>query len=84
MKETALFGSHQELGGKLVEFAGYALPIQYKGISDEHHAVRERVGMFDVSHMGEIFIQGPDALHAVQYLITQNAKKIKPGFGVYS
>ena len=58
LKKTALFEEHKRLGGKIIEFAGWALPVQYEGIMDEHHRVRNQAGLFDVSHMGEIQIKG--------------------------
>ncbi len=60
-KKTALYDVHTQLGAKMVEFAGYWMPVQYKGIIDEHKRVRSTVGIFDVSHMGEFFIQGEKA-----------------------
>src|SRR6056297_1292799 len=77
MKKTAVNQIHKELGGKMVDFAGWEMPIQYKkGVIKEHMAVRERVGIFDVSHMGEFEIKGPDALDYVENLITNNASKL--------
>lgn len=81
---TNLYDTHVDLGGKIVEFAGWKLPIQYKGISAEHEAVRERVGIFDVSHMGEIIIEGEDALKFVEYLCTNNISHLKDGKIVYT
>lgn len=76
MKRTALYEEHVKSGGKLVEFAGYELPIQYIGIAEEHHAVRNDVGMFDVSHMGEIEVKGKDALKFVQHLVTNDVMSL--------
>lgn len=84
LKRTGLFEAHVAAGGKLVPFAGFELPVQYESIKAEHEAVRTAAGMFDVSHMGEIFLQGPDALANVQKLVTQNLEKIKPKRAVYS
>jgi aminomethyltransferase len=71
-KRTPLYELHEELGGKIVDFAGWALPIQYAGISQEHHAVRNQAGLFDVSHMGEVMVTGKDALAFSQYLVTND------------
>ena len=62
MKRTAFFPLHEKLGAKIVEFGGFDMPVLYTGIIEEHKAVRERVGVFDVSHMGEFEIRGPGAL----------------------
>lgn len=77
MKKTVLYDEHVRLNGKMVEFAGYLLPIEYEGITDEHLAVRNDVGLFDVSHMGEILITGIDTRKFVEYLIT-NSLPSKP------
>ena len=66
MKKTALTSTHIDLGAKMVEFAGYYMPLQYEGLSIEHETVRKAVGVFDVSHMGEFLIEGPQALELVQ------------------
>ncbi|HUN65515.1 MAG TPA: glycine cleavage system aminomethyltransferase GcvT [Bacteroidota bacterium] len=84
MKTTSLYQVHQSLGAKIVEFAGYQMPIQYAGILEEHRCVRTAVGMFDVSHMGEFFVAGPDALRLVQTVTTNNAAKLTPGKVQYS
>lgn len=84
LKKTALFEEHKRLGGKIIEFAGWALPVQYEGIMDEHHRVRNQAGLFDVSHMGEIQIKGRDALALVQKLITNDIAKLKEGRIAYS
>ena len=62
MKRTPLYEEHKSLGAKLVPFAGWEMPLQYSGIVDEHHTVRKAVGLFDVSHMGELVVEGPGAL----------------------
>ena len=62
MKKLILSDVHEELGGKMVDFAGYFMPVQYEGVNAEHLAVRENVGVFDVSHMGEVFVSGENAL----------------------
>lgn len=72
--KTALFDRHVNLGAKIVDFAGYEMPIQYHGILQEHMAVRENAGVFDVSHMGRVSIAGPEALKYVDYLFTNKIK----------
>ena len=69
IKKTCLHSSHVALGAQMSPFAGFDMPIQYAGITQEHLAVRNRVGMFDVSHMGEIFISGPDAERYINHII---------------
>jgi aminomethyltransferase len=66
MKQTALHEIHKALGAKMVPFAGYEMPVQYDGVNVEHLAVRNSIGVFDVSHMGEFLIEGPNALDLVQ------------------
>lgn len=73
LKKTALYNAHKKYGGKLIEFAGWELPVQYEGIIEEHNAVRNAAGLFDVSHMGEVEIKGPDVLSYIQNLITNDA-----------
>jgi aminomethyltransferase len=84
LSRTPLFAEHVRLGAKLVPFAGWEMPIQYKGIAAEHTAVRERVGLFDVSHMGELHVTGPGALAAVNALITNDLSKAEDGQAVYT
>ena len=84
LRKTPLYEAHKALGGKIVDFGGWALPVQYSGILDEHHAVRERAGLFDVSHMGEIHVKGPDALAAIDHLVTNDCAKAKVHQLVYS
>ena len=72
LRKTPLFECHQKHGGKIVDFGGWALPVQYTGIIDEHRAVRNEAGLFDVSHMGEIRVEGPGALDFVNYLLTND------------
>jgi aminomethyltransferase len=79
MKQLVLSEIHQSLGGKMVEFAGYHMPIQYEGVKAEHHTVRNEVGVFDVSHMGEVFVSGENALDFLQYITTNDVCKLKPG-----
>ncbi len=84
MKKTAFNELHKKYGGKLVEFAGFEMPIQYEGIIAEHKAVRESVGVFDVSHMGEVEVHGKDALAFVQKITTNDASKLTKGKIQYS
>ncbi|MCE2504746.1 MAG: glycine cleavage system aminomethyltransferase GcvT [Chlorobi bacterium] len=84
LKLTALNGAHKALGAKMVSFAGYEMPVYYKGIVAEHKAVRESVGMFDVSHMGEVFVTGPKALDYVQKITINDASKLADGKAQYS
>lgn len=84
MKKTMLNKAHYALKGKMVDFVGWDLPVQYSGLSEEHIAVRTGGGLFDVSHMGEIRFKGPQALDAVQHLTSNNVAKLKPGKIHYS
>lgn len=79
MKQTALYKMHKEAGAKLVEFAGFEMPIQYHSIRDEHRRVRQTVGVFDVSHMGEIEISGPNALQMVQKITINDVAALAVG-----
>ena len=83
-KQTPLYETHLKYGGRIVEFGGWSLPVQYSGIKDEHQAVRTRAGLFDVSHMGEVLVDGPDALAFVQKLITNDAAKLEINQVLYS
>jgi aminomethyltransferase len=84
MKRTAFYAIHQRLGAKIVPFGGYEMPVQYSGIIDEHRCVRNAVGIFDVSHMGEFEVRGRDALALVQKVTTNDASKLPPGKAQYS
>lgn len=84
MKEIALSKIHQALGAKMVEFAGYNMPLQYSGLTDEHLAVRNGVGVFDVSHMGEFILRGDGALDLIQKITSNDASKLSPGKIQYS
>ncbi|HUX61062.1 MAG TPA: glycine cleavage system aminomethyltransferase GcvT [Ignavibacteriaceae bacterium] len=84
MKKTNFFEIHQRLGAKIVEFAGYLMPIQYGSIIGEHKAVRNSVGVFDVSHMGEVIVTGKNALEFVQNITVNDASKLSPGRVQYS
>lgn len=81
---TPLYNIHKNLGGRLVNFGGWALPVQYSGIIDEHNAVRNKAGIFDVSHMGEIILSGPEAVAALQHVLTADVAKIKEQKILYS
>lgn len=83
-KKTPFYSIHEQYGGKLVEFAGFELPIQYKGIKTEHAAVRNNVGVFDVSHMGEFFVSGDNALEFIQKVTINDASKLVVGKAQYS
>jgi aminomethyltransferase len=76
MKFTPFENIHQQLGAKMAEFAGYNMPITYKGINEEHHCVRKAVGVFDVSHMGEFIVRGEGALDLIQRITTNDASKL--------
>ncbi len=84
IKETPLRAAHEAAGARMVEFAGWRMPVQYSGVIDEHLAVRKRAGLFDVSHMGELRVGGPQALDLVQHLTPNNAAKLPPGRAQYS
>ncbi|MBL7924306.1 MAG: glycine cleavage system aminomethyltransferase GcvT [Bacteroidia bacterium] len=84
MKNTALTDKHQALGAKMVPFAGYLMPVQYEGINVEHETVRNKVGMFDVSHMGEFILKGEGALDLIQRVTSNDASKLSPGKAQYS
>ena len=84
MKDTALTHIHEALGAKLVPFAGYNMPVSYEGVNAEHETVRNSVGVFDVSHMGEFLIEGENALKLVQKVTSNDASKLKIGDAQYS
>jgi aminomethyltransferase len=84
LKRTALFDIHSALKSRMVDFGGWSMPVQYSGILEEHLAVRNAVGLFDVSHMGEIEIRGPEALQLLDHVSTNNASKLKVGQAHYS
>ena len=81
---TPRYAAHLEAGARMVEFAGWDMPVQYQGLLEEHAAVRQRCGMFDVSHMGEVTIEGPRALEAAQALVTNDLSKCQDGQAQYS
>jgi aminomethyltransferase len=84
MKNTALTSTHEALGAKMVPFAGYNMPVQYEGVNIEHETVRNAVGVFDVSHMGEFLIEGPHALELIQKVSSNDASKLVIGKAQYS
>ena len=84
LKRTPLIDLHQELGGKIVPFAGWSMPIQFAGVIEEHLCVREKAGLFDVSHMGEIEVRGPGALDYLQHLVTNDVDTLTDGGILYS
>ena len=84
LKRTALFDRHVDAGAKLVPFAGWEMPVQYAGIREEHLAVRDACGIFDVSHMGEIETSGPQALQLLQRLLSNDVEKLAVGGAQYS
>jgi aminomethyltransferase len=84
LQRTALFAGHQKLGARLVEFGGWEMPVQYTGIVEEHKAVREAAGVFDISHMGEFFVGGAGALSFLNGLLTNDVAKLAVGQGQYT
>ncbi len=84
MKNTALSQTHEKLGAKMVPFAGYNMPVSYEGVNAEHETVRKGVGVFDVSHMGEFLIEGPNALDLIQKVTSNDASKLTVGKAQYS
>jgi len=84
MKRTRLYPEHEKLRAKFVEFFGWEMPVEYSSIIDEHLAVRQKAGLFDVSHMGEIIVSGPQSLDFVQYLTPNNAARLTPEKAQYS
>jgi aminomethyltransferase len=84
LKTTALHAVHRRMGAKMVDFGGWDMPLQYSGILDEHRAVRSAAGLFDVSHMGEIEIHGPDAATLADHVTTNAVSKLQPGQAHYS
>ena len=84
LKRTPLYSAHQKLGGKLIEFGGWEMPVQYTSITDEHLAVRSAAGIFDISHMGEVFVGGAGAEAFLNRTLTNDVRKLAPGQGQYS
>ena len=84
MKKTKLNPIHHDLGAKMVSFGGFEMPVSYSSIKEEHHCVREKVGVFDVSHMGEFFVEGPQALSLLQHACSNDISKLVPGKAQYN
>jgi len=84
MKKTPLYQAHVELGGKIIEFGGWLLPVQYSGVIDEHNSVRTKAGLFDVSHMGEITVKGKEADRFIQRMITNDISGLRDNQIIYS
>src|SRR5579871_6725754 len=84
LKKTPLNTIHRRLGARMIDFGGWEMPVQYSSILEEHHAVRKSVGLFDVSHMGEIEISGPEASALTDYVTTNAVSKLKIGQAHYS
>jgi len=84
MKHTAFSALHEAFGAKMVEFAGFYMPVQYEGLNAEHETVRKALGVFDVSHMGEFWVKGPKALEFVQWVTSNDASKLTDGKVQYS
>jgi aminomethyltransferase len=83
-KKTPLYDEHARLGAKIVPFAGWLMPVQYTSIVEEHHAVRNAVGMFDISHMGQFIVEGADAREWLNTMLTNNIEKLNVGQGQYT
>lgn len=84
LKRTALFDRHKALGARIIPFAGWEMPVQYEGIIAEHKAVRSKAGLFDLGHMGELLVTGPDALAFLQYTTTNDLSTLEPGQAKYT
>ena len=84
LKRTSLYEEHKKLGAKIVPFAGWEMPLQYTSIMDEHLQVRNKAGLFDVSHMGQVFVCGNDSLSFLQHLVPQDVSKLSKGKAVYT
>lgn len=84
LKRTSLYNAHVAAGARMVEFGGWEMPVQYAGIVEEHRAVRTAAGLFDVSHMGEVEVEGSGALDSVQQLVTNDAGRLTSGQGMYT
>ena len=79
MNFTVFNSIHQQLGARIIPFAGFMMPVEYTGVIDEHVTVREKAGIFDVSHMGEIWVKGPNAKTFVQKVTTNDVNLLEPG-----
>jgi len=83
-RRTALYAEHEALGARFVPYAGWRMPVQYRGVTEEHQAVRTAVGLFDVSHMGRLELFGPDAVAVVDGAITNDLRRLSPGQALYT
>jgi aminomethyltransferase len=84
MKKTPFFDIHSQLGAKISNFGGYQMPIQYSGVKQEHMTVRQKLGVFDVSHMGEFWVEGPNAFELLQFICSNDISKLIPGKAQYN
>src|SRR5215217_3817871 len=84
LRETALRSRHADLGARLIPFAGWLMPVQYTGVIDEHRTVRSAAGLFDLGHMGQVRVTGPDALPYLQLITTNDISALSPGDAQYS
>jgi aminomethyltransferase len=84
LKRTALFSAHQKLGARLIDFGGWEMPVQYTSIVEEHLAVRNTAGIFDISHMGEVTVSGAAAADFLNHVLTNDIRKLTPGLGQYT
>ncbi|MDP2950610.1 MAG: glycine cleavage system aminomethyltransferase GcvT [Chloroflexota bacterium] len=84
LRRTPLYPQHVALGARMIPFAGWEMPVQYQGIVEEHHAVRQRAGLFDVSHMGRLEVEGPDAASFLRRLVTYDVARLAVGQGHYA
>lgn len=84
LKRTPFYELHKQAGAKLIDFGGFDMPVQYESIRKEHNAVREDVGIFDVSHMGEFFVEGPGSLDLIQFVTVNDASNLSPGKAQYT
>ena len=84
LQRTPLYAAHQKLGGKLIEFGGWEMPVQYSSIIDEHLAVRKAAGLFDISHMGEASVRGAGALEFLNHMLGNDLRKLAIGQGQYT
>lgn len=84
LRQTPLYAEHAALGARFVPYAGFRMPVQYRGVTEEHHAVRRAVGLFDVSHMGRLELRGPRAVDVVNAAITNDLSRLSPGQALYT
>src|SRR4051794_33477346 len=84
LRRTPLYEIQKQRGGRFVPFAGWEMAVQFAGLIAEHTAVRERCGVFDVSHMGEVIVEGRDALAALQHIVTNDVAKLTDGKALYT